>query len=195
MSDKLANPAPLGLLGFGLTTVLLNLHNAGFFPLDTMILAMGLAYGGLAQVIVGVMEFKKGNTFGTVAFTSYGLFWWSLVALLVLPSFSFAGISAPSHSALAAYFFMWGLFTFAMFFGTLKKNRALQFVFASLTILFFLLTARELTVNAVLFGNVTINTVLGYEGVICGLSAVYLAVAEVLNETYQKTVLPICPSS
>ena len=196
MSEKLlANPAPLGLLGFGLTTVLLNLHNAGFFPLDTMILAMGLAYGGLAQVIVGILEFKKGNTFGTVAFTSYGLFWWSLVALLVLPSFSFTGISAPTHSALAAYFFMWGLFTFVMFFGTLKKNRALQFVFASLTILFFLLTARELTVNAVLFGNVTINTVLGYEGVICGLSAVYLAVAEILNETYQKTVLPICPVS
>ena len=195
MSEKLANPAPLGLLGFGLTTVLLNLHNAGFFPLDTMILAMGLAYGGLAQVIVGIMEFKKGNTFGTVAFTSYGLFWWSLVALLVLPSFSFAGISAPTHPALAAYFFMWGLFTFAMFFGTLKKNRALQFVFASLTILFFLLTARELTENAVIFGTVTINTVLGYEGVICGLSAVYLAVAEILNETYQKTVLPICPVS
>ena len=189
----MANPAPLGLLGFGLTTVLLNLHNAGFFPLDTMILAMGLAYGGLAQVIVGILEFKKGNTFGTVAFTSYGLFWWSLVALLVLPSFSFAGISAPTHPALAAYFFMWGLFTFAMFFGTLKKNRALQFVFASLTILFFLLVARELTTNAVLFGGVTVNTVLGYEGVICGLSAVYLAIAEVLNETHQKTVLPICP--
>jgi succinate-acetate transporter protein len=195
MSEKLANPAPLGLLGFGLTTVLLNLHNAGFFPLDTMILAMGLAYGGLAQVIVGIMEFKKGNTFGTVAFTSYGLFWWSLVALLVLPSFSFTGIAAPSHAAMAAYFFMWGLFTFAMLFGTLKKNRALQFVFASLTILFFLLVARELTTNAVLFGEVTLNTVLGYEGVICGLSAVYLAIAEVLNETYQKTVLPICPVS
>jgi len=74
MSDnlvtKLANPAPLGLLGFGITTVLLNLVNAGVFPLDTMILAMGIAYGGLAQVIVGVMEFRKGNTFGTVAFLS-----------------------------------------------------------------------------------------------------------------------------
>jgi succinate-acetate transporter protein len=195
VTEKLANPAPLGLLGFGLTTVLLNLHNAGFFPLDTMILAMGLAYGGLAQVIVGAMEFKKGNTFGTVAFTSYGLFWWSLVALLVLPSFSFVGISAPTDAALAAYFFMWGLFTFAMFFGTLKKNRALQFVFLSLTILFFLLMVRELTANAVLFGSVTVNTVLGYEGVICGLSAVYLAIAEVLNETYEKTILPICPTN
>ena len=193
MSEKLANPAPLGLLGFGLTTVLLNLHNAGFYPIDTMILAMGLAYGGLAQVIVGVMEFKKGNTFGTVAFTSYGLFWWSLVALLVLPSFSFTGISAPTHPGLAAYFFMWGVFTFAMFFGTLKKNRALQFVFMSLTILFFLLTVRELTENAVLFSNVTVNTILGYEGIICGLSAAYLAFAEVLNEAYGKTILPICP--
>jgi succinate-acetate transporter protein len=195
MGDKLANPAPLGLLGFGLTTVLLNLHNAGLFTLDTMILAMGLAYGGLAQVIVGVMEFKKGNTFGTVAFSSYGLFWWSLVALLVLPSFSFVGISAPSANSLAAYFFMWGLFTFGMFFGTLKKNRALQFVFASLAVLFFLLVVRELTNNPVLTGTITFNTVVGIEGVIVGASAIYLAIAEILNETYGKTILPICPTN
>jgi succinate-acetate transporter protein len=194
--SKLANPAPLGLLGFGLTTVLLNLHNAGVFPLDAMILAMGLAYGGLAQVIVGIMEFKKGNTFGTVAFTSYGLFWWSLVLLLVLPKISFiSGFSGPTPEAFAAYFFMWGLFTFAMFFGTLKKNRALQFVFASLTVLFLLLVTRELTSNAVLFGNVTVNTITGIEGVICGLSAVYLAIAEVLNEEHGRTILPICPTS
>jgi succinate-acetate transporter protein len=193
MSDKLAklaNPAPLGLLGFGLTTVLLNLHNAGVFPLDTMILAMGIAYGGLAQVIVGIMEFKKGNTFGTVAFTSYGLFWWSLVILLVLPKVSFlTGIDtmAPTHTAMAAYFFIWGIFTFVMFFGTLNKNRAIQFVFGSLAVLFFLLVARELTLNS------TIATLTGVEGVICGASAIYLALAEVLNECHEKTVLPICP--
>lgn len=186
ISEKLANPAPLGLLGFGLTTVLLNLHNAGMFPLDTMILAMGLAYGGLAQIIVGVLEFRKGNTFGTVAFSSYGLFWWSLVALLLLPKTTFfSGLDAPTETAMAAYFFMWGLFTFAMFFGTLKKNRALQFVFGSLAILFFLLTARDLT------GNATLATLTGFEGVICGASAVYLGIAEVLNETYGKTILPI----
>jgi succinate-acetate transporter protein len=196
MSEKLANPAPLGLLGFGLTTVLLNLHNAGFFPLDTMILAMGLAYGGLAQVIVGVMEYKKGNTFGTVAFTSYGLFWWSLVLLLVLPKTSlFTGLNAPTETAMAAYFFMWGLFTFVMFFGTLKTNRTLQFVFMSLAILFFLLTVRDLTGNAAIIGDLTIGTFAGYEGIICGLSAVYLALAEVLNEAHGKTVLPICPTS
>jgi hypothetical protein len=196
VTEKLANPAPLGLLGFGLTTVLLNLHNAGLFTLDTMILAMGLAYGGLAQIIVGTMEFKKGNTFGTVAFTSYGLFWWSLVALLVLPKATFfVGLNTPTETAMAAYFFMWGIFTFGMFMGTLKKNRALQFVFASLTILFFMLVTRELTGNPVLTGTITFNTIVGIEGVICGLSAVYLGIAEVLNETYGKTILPICPTN
>ncbi len=194
MSDKLANPAPLGLLGFGMTTILLNLHNAGFFPIDTMILAMGLAYGGLAQVIVGIMEFRKGNTFGTTAFTSYGLFWWSLVLLLLLPNITFfTGLSAPTETAMAAYFFVWGLFTFVMFFGTLKTNRALQFVFMSLAILFFLLTIRDLTGNMTLFGDITIGMVAGFEGIICGSSAVYLALAEVLNEANKKTVLPICP--
>ena len=188
MSSKLANPAPLGLLGFGLTTVLLNLHNAGLFQLDAMILAMGLAYGGLAQVIVGIMEFKKGNTFGTVAFSSYGLFWWSLVGLILLPKISFlTGINAPSTLAMAAYFLMWGIFTFVMFFGTLKTNRALQFVFMSLAILVFLLTARELLGNPQWF-----NTIVGIEGIICGFSAIYLGLAEVLNEAHQKTVLPTC---
>jgi succinate-acetate transporter protein len=196
MTEKLANPAPLGLLGFGMTTVLLNLHNAGLFPLDTMILAMGIAYGGLAQVIAGIMEFRKGNTFGTVAFTSYGLFWWSLVLLLVLPNSSiFTGLSAPTETAMAAYFFMWGLFTFTMFFGTLKTNRALQFVFMSLAILFFMLTLRDLTGNPTLFGEFTFGNLTGIEGIICGLSAVYLAFAEVLNEAHKKTVLPICPTN
>ena len=194
MAEKLANPAPLGLLGFGVTTILLNLHNAGLFPLDTMILAMGIAYGGLAQVIVGIMEFKKGNTFGTVAFTSYGLFWWSLVLLLLLPNTAItAGFSAPNEIAMASYFFMWGLFTLAMFFGTLKTNRVLQFVFMSLAILFFLLTIRDLTGNIALIGNLTIGVIAGIEGIICGSSAVYLALAEVLNEANKKTVLPIGP--
>jgi succinate-acetate transporter protein len=194
MSDnlitKLANPAPLGLLGFGITTVLLNLANAGVIPLDTVILAMGIAYGGLAQVIVGIIEFRKGNTFGTVAFLSYGLFWWSLVMLLILPKLSFlSGFNAPSASSMAAYFIMWGIFTFAMFFGTLKANRALQLVFGSLTILFFMLAIAQYA------GSATFTKITGIEGVICGLSAVYLGAAEVLNEANQKTVLPIYPTS
>jgi succinate-acetate transporter protein len=186
MSEKLANPAPLGLLAFGLTTVLLNLSNAGFFAMNGMILAMGIAYGGLAQIIAGSMEFRKGNTFGTVAFSSYGFFWWSLVILILLPNAGL-GISAPTSEAMAAYFFMWGLFTFVMFFGTLKANRAIQFVFMSLAILFFLLTAHELTSNG------TLGTITGYEGIICGLSAVYLGLAEVINEAHGKAFLPIGP--
>jgi len=195
VNEKLANPASLGLLGFGMTTVLLNLHNAGFYPLNSMILAMGLAYGGLAQVIAGIMEYRKGNTFGTVAFSSYGLFWWSLVLLLVLPRFEIFDLSASSplqatnSTAMAAYFFMWGLFTFIMFFGTLKTNRALQFVFLSLAVLFFLLTAKELT------GSTNLGIIAGYEGIICGLSAVYTALAEVLNEVYGETVLPLFPTN
>jgi len=183
LSDELANPAPLGLIGFGMTTVLLNLHNAGFYGLDSMILAMGIVYGGLAQVFAGIIEFKKGNTFGATAFTSYGLFWLSLATLKLLPS---SGLwTEATADAMAAYFFMWGLFTFVMFFGTLKTNRALQFVFMSLAMLFFLLTIKELT------GEESIGMLAGYEGVICGFSAVYLALAEIINEAHEKTILPI----
>jgi len=184
MSEKLANPAPLGLMGFGMTTVLLNLHNAGFFGLDTMILAMGIFYGGLAQILAGIMEYKKGNTFGTTAFTSYGLFWLSLVALILMPVKGLGSVA--SDISMAAYFFMWGLFTFAMFFGTLKANRALQFVFMSLAILFFLLTIRDGLKITGLYAQAV-----GVEGIICGLSAIYLALAEILNEVHGKTILPI----
>lgn len=187
MGDKLANPAPLGLLGFGMTTVLLNLHNAGLFPLGSMILAMGLVYGGLAQLIAGIMEFKKGNTFGTLAFSSYGLFWWSLVILLLLPNFTFLSpaVTVASDMAMAVYFFMWEMFTLLMFLGTLKTNRALQFVFGSLTVLFFLLALVRLT------GNPDLLLIAGIEGVVCGASAIYTGIAEVLNEVYGKTILPL----
>src|SRR5208283_3241573 len=137
IKDISGNPAPLGLLGFGMTTVLLNIANAGYYSLNTMILGMGLCYGGIAQVIAGIQEWKKGNTFGATAFTSYGLFWLSLVALLLLP-----GTSTDSK-ALSAYFFMWGLFTLIMFVGTLRLNRALQVVFGTLFVLFFLLCINE----------------------------------------------------
>jgi succinate-acetate transporter protein len=192
MTEKLANAAPLGLLGFGLTTVLLNLANAGVFGLNSMILAMGLVYGGLAQIIVGVMEFRRGNTFGTVAFTSYGLFWWSLVALIMLPGMPvFGTIMSADANAMGAYFLMWAIFSAAMLVGTLKANRALQIVFFCVTVLFFMLSIREFAANPVLSGSITFNTITGIEGVICGFSAIYLAVAEVLNEAHQRTLLPI----
>lgn len=183
MNDTTANPAPLGLCGFGLTTVLLNIHNAGFYPLDTMILAMGIFYGGLAQIIAGVMEWKKNNTFGTTAFTSYGLFWLSLVGLIVMGKFNW--VPAPGGGAMAAYLFIWGLFTAILFIGTLKLNRALQFVFASLAILFFLLALRDG------LGSPEIGRIAGYEGIICGLSAIYAGLAQVLNEIYGKPIWPL----
>jgi succinate-acetate transporter protein len=185
IKDTTANPAPLGLMGFGMTTVLLNLHNAGFIGLGSMILAMGIFYGGLAQIIAGVMEWKKNNTFGTTAFISYGLFWLSLVALLLLPKMGLW--DATEKTAMAAYLFMWGLFTAVMFIGTLRLNRALQFVFASLTVLFFLLALGDAT------GNTTITRIAGFEGIICGLSAIYAALAQVLNEVYGKTIAPVWP--
>ena len=185
--DGTANPAPLGLCAFGMTTVLLNFHNAGFFELNSMILAMGLFYGGLAQVIAGIIEAKKNNTFGLTAFTSYGFFWLSLVGLIVMAKVGW--IDKPSDNAMVAYLGVWGLFTFCMFFGTLKLNKALQFVFGSLTILFILLAAGDAT------GNDSIKHLAGYEGIICGLSAIYTGIANVLNEVHGKTVLPIGPVS
>ncbi len=183
--DYTANPAPLGLMGFGMTTVLLNLHNSGLFELGAMILAMGHFYGGIAQIIAGLMEWKKGNTFGTVAFTSYGLFWLTLVALLMMPDL---GLAEPAeNSAMVAYLVMWGLFTAVMFVATLKMNRALQFVFFSLALLFFLLALGDAT------GNAAIKTFAGWEGIICGLSAIYTALAQVLNEVYGRVMLPIGP--
>ena len=183
MESKLANPAPLGLMGFGMTTVLLNIHNAGFFELGSMILAMGVFYGGIAQIIAGIMEFKKGNTFGTTAFTSYGLFWLTLVFLIVFPTLGWK--QGPSSAFMGWYLFMWGLFTFFMWIGTFGKNRALQFVFFSLWILFLLLAVEHWS------GSEVIGVAAGYEGIICGFSAIYLAMAEVINESHGKTVLPI----
>lgn len=183
--DTTSNPAPLGLMGFGMTTVLLNVHNAGFYEMNSMILAMGVFYGGIAQIIAGVMEWKKNNTFGTTAFTSYGLFWLTLVGLILLPKTGW--VEATSPGALGVYLIMWGIFTGYMFVGTLKLNRALQFVFGTLTLLFFLLALGDFTESAL------IKTFAGWEGIVCGLTAIYAAAAQVLNEVYGKTVLPICP--
>ncbi|EXU75885.1 acetate uptake transporter [Erwinia mallotivora] len=181
-SNTLANPGPLGLMGFGMTTVLLNLHNAGFFPLTAAILSMGIFFGGLAQIIAGLLEYKKGNTFGLTAFISYGCFWLSLVGIIVLPEM---GLAQPTDaSMLGVYLALWGIFTLFMFFGTLKANRALQFVFASLTVLFFLLAWGNIA------GNHSVVIFAGFEGIICGASAIYLAMAEVINEQLGRRVLP-----
>ncbi len=183
IKDNTGNPAPLGLLAFGMTTVLLNLHNAGIFQIGSMILAMGIFYGGLAQILAGIMEWKKNNTFGLTAFTSYGFFWLTLVALIVIPKFGWIG--ATTSGGMVWYMIMWGLFTFLMFIGTLKLAKALQVVFATLTLLFILLAIAYAT------GSKSVTIFAGYEGVICGASAIYTGIAEVLNEVYGRSVLPL----
>jgi len=183
VKDNSANPAPLGLFGFGVTTVLLNLHNAGIYEMNSMILAMGIFYGGLAQIIAGILESKKNNTFGMTAFISYGFFWLTLVALIIMPKLGW--VTATSGAGMIAYLIMWGIFTFLLFIGTLKISRALQFIFATLTILFFLLAAGDATNNA------SLKIFTGYEGIVCGLSAIYTGAAVLLNEVYGKSILPV----
>ena len=183
MHDTTGNPAPLGLLAFGMTTVLLNVHNAGFIEMGSMILAMGIFYGGVAQIIAGAMEWRKGNTFGLVAFSSYGFFWLTLVGLIVMPKLGWIG--QTSAAGMVYYLVMWGIFTLLLFFGTLKLTRALQVVFGTLTILFFLLAIATGT------GNEAVGQFAGYEGIVCGASAIYTGIAQVLNEVYGKRVLPL----
>lgn len=183
IKDNSANPGPLGLLAFGMTTVLLNLHNAGFYEMNSMILSMGIFYGGLAQIVAGILESKKNNTFGMTAFVSYGFFWLTLVALIIMPKLNLT--AAPSINGMAAYLIMWGIFTGLLFIGTLKINKALQFVFATLTILFFLLAIGDITQNH------TLKIITGYEGILCGAAAIYTGVATLLNEMYHKEILPL----
>ena len=183
-ATKTANPGPLGLLGFGMTTVLLNLHNAGLLPLSIVIVAMGVALGGLAQINAGIFELKQGNTFAGTAFTAYGLFWWSLVLIWVNP-FAEAGIEAASKVGMGYYLLLWAIFTGVMYIGTLKHNRATQVVFGSLTVLFLLLALGDFT------GNHTITMIAGFEGIFCGLSAIYSAAGQILNAEYGKTILPL----
>jgi len=183
IEDTTANPAPLGLAAFGMTTVLLNLHNAGFYPLGSMILAMGMFYGGIAQICAGWMEWKKGNTFGMTAFLSFGLFWETLVFLILMGKWGW--IDAASEGGMVAFLILWGIFTFMMFFATLKHPRALQVVFFTLFILFWLLAWGDAT------GSKTIKTIAGWEGLVCGFSAVYMAMALVINDAFGRTDLPI----
>ena len=180
-----ANPAPLGLLGFGMTTILLNLHNVGLYGLNSAIIGMGIFVGGLAQVIAGVMEFKKNNTFGATAFTAYGSFWISLVTIWLLPRIAIFADLKSDLTSMGWYLLVWGIFTNFMFIGTLKMNRAIQIVFGTLTILFYLLAIRDF------FGSALVGTIAGYIGILCGASALYYGMAQVLNEVYGKVVLPV----
>ncbi len=177
-----ANPAPIGLAAFGMTTILLNIHNAGFFELNVMIMAMGIFYGGLSQIIAGCMEWARGNTFGSMAFISYGAFWLTLVFIWIAPH---TGLPAATPIAVAWYLTMWGIFTGLLTIATWKGKLIGRLVFVSLTILFALLAAANFT------GSHAIHVFAGYVGIVCGSFALYEAAALVINEKHGKQVLPL----
>ncbi|MDR3294261.1 MAG: acetate uptake transporter [Clostridiales Family XIII bacterium] len=182
ITGKKANPAPLGLLGFGMTTVLLNLHNAEIIELSVVIVSMGFALGGLAQIIAGILEFMGGNTFGGTAFTAYGTFWWSLIIIWTNPTDEIAGADDVS---MGFYLLLWGIFTLCMFIGTLKHNRATQVVFLSLAVLFFGLSIGDFS------GSGLTHVVSGWIGIFCGASAIYNAMGQVINGEFGKKVFPL----
>jgi succinate-acetate transporter protein len=179
--STLANPAPLGLAAFALTTWLLSMINAGWFSADSMglVLACALAYGGSAQAIAGIMELPRGNSFGATAFLSYGAFWWSF-ALFVL----FLHGQAPA-AFVGWYLFLWGVFTFYMWLATFRSPRALQFIFLALWITFALLALGEWT------GLSLMRMAGGYMGLVTAALAFYLSAAEVINEVHGRVVLPV----
>ena len=182
--DKTANAAPLGFTGLGLSAVLLSLSYIGVYPVESMIVSMAIFLGGFAQVFAGIMSWKKGDIFAGTAFSAFGLFWFSLAGLIVMPAMGWA--EASSGIAMAAYLFIWGVYTFVMLIITMKIGvRALQFVFVTLFILFMLLAV----VNAT--GNTGLLVVAGYVGLIMGLGSLYTALAMVMNEVHGKTVAPL----
>ena len=181
IADTTANPTPLGLLAFGMTTVLLNLHNTGFFAMGSAIFAMGIFFGGIAQVIAGIMEWKKNNTFGTTAFISYGFFWISLVGLILMPVLGWSG--PLQMQAFVSFLMLWGLFSFVMFIITFRLPKAFQVIFGSVTVLFLLLIIGNVT------GNSTVLQIAGIVGIICGLSAMYTSLGQVMNEVYKEQVI------
>ena len=182
--DKTANPTPLGFTGLGLSAVLLSLSYIGLYPVDSMIVSMSIFLGGFAQVFAGIMAWKKGSVFGGTAFCAFGLFWFSFAGLLLLPGTGL--VEAPDPISVAAYLFIWGIYTFVMLIATLKSDsKAIMFIFVTLFLLFILLAV----INAT--GNTGLLSIAGYVGLIMGLAALYTALAIVLNDMYGRTVAPI----
>ena len=179
---KLANPGPLGLICFGMTTILLNIHNASIIDLSAVIAAMGFAIGGLAQIIAGIFELKQGNTFSGTAFTAYGFFWWTLVFIWLNPGDK---VNAADPKSMGFFLLLWGIFSIFMFIGSLKHGKALQAVFLFLVLLFFGLAIGDFT------GNKTVTMVSGIIGIICGATAFYVSVAQLLRGEYGREILPL----
>jgi uncharacterized protein len=183
-----ANPAPLGLAAFGITTLLLSSINSGLLKGDVasliaVVVPLAFAYGGVAQIIAGILEFKNGNTFGTVAFTSYGSFWcW--FALMIWAAGA-GWTKAPAGAAIGLTLALWGVFTLYMWVATFRTNFCLWVVFLLLWITFFLLAGGDLGLGE------KFKHAGGFLGLATGVSALYLSFAELVNATFKRAVLPL----
>jgi succinate-acetate transporter protein len=182
-----ADPGPLGLAGFALTTFVLSMFNAGLVSKagEPVVLGVALAYGGIAQFAAGMWEFRTGNTFGAVAFTSYGAFWVSFWALV---TFFAADIPAEhAGAAIGLFLIAWGIFTLYMFVASLRTTAAVSLVFLLLTITFFLLGIGESG------GHTGMVEIGGWAGLLTAAAAWYASFAAVVNSTFGRTVLPVMP--
>jgi uncharacterized protein len=184
-----ADPGPLGLAAFAGTTFMLSLINAGLLP---MVAALALAYGGIAQLLAGIWEFRTGNTFGAVAFCSYGAFWISFFFIV-----QSVGKNTPTEvfSGLGLYLWMWGIFTAYMFIAALRTTGAVAIVFLLLAITFIVLgignSALAGTTN-VINGTIKLG---GYIGIVTAIAAWYASFAAVINTTFARIILPVFPLS
>ena len=175
---KFGSASPLGLVAFGLSTVILNIHNTGVLPLNSVMVCTAIFFGGLAQVIAGIIEFSRNNSFGGTAFVAYGCFWFALAGIWVFPSLSIAPPADPV--SLGVFLLLWGIFTLYMFIASLKHRKALQVVFGTLTILFILLAIANFT------GNYAVELIAGIEGMFCGGSAIYLSMVETIEDAFKS---------
>lgn len=180
--DRTANPSYFAQIASGITFVLISLSTLGVFSRGSIIAPIGL-FTGILQIVAGIMEWSKGSTFATTIFLSLGFFWLTFASLLVFPKMGLA--DAPSTSLLTAFFGLWGFFALGMFIGALKAWRALQIIFISLAVLFFLLAIGTIT------GNSTVIIVSGYEGTLAGLFIMYAGIGGMLNTVYEKTIAPL----
>jgi succinate-acetate transporter protein len=181
---KIANPAPLGLAAFGVTTVVLSSINAGFLPPEATaaVVPLAFAFGGLAQLITGVLEYANGNTFGTVAFTAYGSFWLWYASLVWTVGAGW--LKPPAAVGVAVVLLMWGVFTLYMWICTFKANRCIFATFLLLSATFFLLAAGDC-------GWAHGKRLGGIAGLLTAAFALYVSFAEVLNGTFGREVLPL----
>ena len=184
----IADPAPLGLGCFALTTFLLSLFNAGLLPAagEPIVFGVALAYGGVAQVLAGMWEFRKGNVFGATAFTSYGAFWLSFWAFVTFYSADIPD-AAAKEAGVGWYLVAWGLFTVVMWVASLRTTTVLALLFTLLAATFFLLGAGDVTHTEGL------TRVGGYLGLVTAAVALYACLAGVSASTFGRAVLPNPP--